>query len=233
MSFAEGKNYYEMLGVSREATSEEIRAAYKEIARVYHPDSQFYSDLTDQRPNGSQVDIFKQITSAYHTLMNNQKRAAYDQTLAPELPEWEEPVDEDLEILAALEKLGVDPEAVGMKAPPKARVRKNSAAYGIFGQVDSNELELEVRSLGQAQFNKTAFGHGEQGMVKRKKVTLTNLLRPTEQDYEPVSPSSTSRKTSSGAADHSDDRVQKLLIIFAITGGFCFIASIVAFVMIQ
>jgi hypothetical protein len=235
MSFTEGKNYYDMLGVPRDASLEEIRTAYKEIARVYHPDSQYYSDLTDQRPNGSQVDIFKQITAAYHTLINEQKRSAYDQTLPPELPDWEDPVDEDAEILAALEKLGVDPEVVGMNAPPKSRARRNSAAYGIFGSLESGDLELRDH-LGQAQFNKTAFGHGEAGLAKRKKVTLTNLLRPTIEDKPEAVPQvnfSSSHRVTAVGADAADDRIQQLLIVFALTGGFCFIASVIAFLLLK
>jgi len=231
------KNYYELLGVNRDASTEQIREAYKEIARVYHPDSQYYSDLTDQRPTDAQVDTFKILTAAYHTLTNASKRTAYDQTLAPELPEWEDPQDEDLEILEALEKIGVDPESVGIK--PR-RQRKNSSAYGIFGNVQSADVDMRERGDSPGQFNKNAFGHGEHGLVQRKRPTLTNLMRPNlDNDSEPVlqkANKSAPKASMSGLTQaplDSSDKVQKILIIFALTGGFCFVASIAAFLMLK
>lgn len=63
-------NYYEILGVSQDATSSEIRAAYRQKAKKYHPDSSKYNDAEI---------LFKQVKSAYNVLNNQRKRDLYSQ----------------------------------------------------------------------------------------------------------------------------------------------------------
>jgi molecular chaperone DnaJ len=63
------RDYYEVLGVGREAGTEEIRKAYRRLARQYHPDMNKNTDA-DER--------FKEINEAYEVLTDDQKRAAYD-----------------------------------------------------------------------------------------------------------------------------------------------------------
>ena len=64
------QDYYEVLGVSREASDEEIKKAYRRLAMKYHPD----------RNNGDKAaeEKFKQVGEAYSVLGDAQKRAAYD-----------------------------------------------------------------------------------------------------------------------------------------------------------
>jgi curved DNA-binding protein len=66
----EFKDYYEVMGVARDATQDQIKRAYRKLARKYHPD---VSDQTDAE------DRFKQLGEAYEVLKDPEKRAAYDQ----------------------------------------------------------------------------------------------------------------------------------------------------------
>ena len=63
------KDYYNTLGVSRSASSEEIQKAYWKLARQYHP---------DVNKSSSSEDKFKEINEAYEVLRDPQKRAKYD-----------------------------------------------------------------------------------------------------------------------------------------------------------
>lgn len=64
------RDYYELLGVSRNATPEEIKAAYRKMARKYHP------DVNREDENASEK--FKEINDAYEVLSDPQKRSVYD-----------------------------------------------------------------------------------------------------------------------------------------------------------
>ncbi|MBT1704532.1 tetratricopeptide repeat protein [Chryseosolibacter indicus] len=64
------RDYYEDLGVSRNATSGEIKAAYKKLAKLYHP---------DRNPGNRQAEeLFKIINEAYQVLCNPSKKGRYD-----------------------------------------------------------------------------------------------------------------------------------------------------------
>lgn len=63
------RDYYEVLGVSRDADAEEIRKAYRALAREYHPDVNKSEDAEE---------TFKEITEAYRVLSDEEKRAQYD-----------------------------------------------------------------------------------------------------------------------------------------------------------
>ena len=63
------RDYYEVLGVSRNASAEEIRRAYRRLARQYHPD-------VNKDPEAEER--FKEINEAYEVLSDEQRRAAYD-----------------------------------------------------------------------------------------------------------------------------------------------------------
>lgn len=85
MSF-EKKNFYERLGLSREATEEQIKEAYREIARIYHPDSHFFDEILGEveiDPGLSETDLekFRLVTEAYNALISAPKRKKYDESL--------------------------------------------------------------------------------------------------------------------------------------------------------
>jgi curved DNA-binding protein len=66
----EYKDYYETLGLSREASQQEIQRAYRKLARKYHPD-------ISKEPEAEKR--FKEITEAYEVLKDAEKRKKYDQ----------------------------------------------------------------------------------------------------------------------------------------------------------
>lgn len=70
------EDYYKVLGVSKNATEEEISKAYKKLALKYHPDRQH--GKTDEEKKIAE-DKFKECSEAYEVLSNKEKRASYDQ----------------------------------------------------------------------------------------------------------------------------------------------------------
>ena len=64
------RDYYEILGISKNASKDEIKKAYRKMALQFHPDKNKASDAEEK---------FKEINEAYEILSNDQKKSAYDQ----------------------------------------------------------------------------------------------------------------------------------------------------------
>ncbi len=64
------KNYYEILGVSKSASQDELKKSYRKLAMQYHPDKNAGNKEAEEK--------FKEISHAYDILSDEQKRAAYD-----------------------------------------------------------------------------------------------------------------------------------------------------------
>ena len=64
------RDYYEVLGVSREASAQEIKKAYRKLARSHHPDA--------NPDDAGAEDRFKELTEAYEVLSNDESRRPYD-----------------------------------------------------------------------------------------------------------------------------------------------------------
>lgn len=65
------KDYYEVLGVKKDAKSSEIKKAYRSLAKEFHPDKNPDDKTAEER--------FKEVQEAYETLSDDQKRSRYDQ----------------------------------------------------------------------------------------------------------------------------------------------------------
>ncbi|MDZ7318248.1 MAG: DnaJ domain-containing protein [candidate division KSB1 bacterium] len=68
------KNYYEILGVAPDCTQDEIKKAYRKLARSYHPDT----------CGGGDSSRFRSVQEAYENIGDSEKRAAYDRQLNAE-----------------------------------------------------------------------------------------------------------------------------------------------------
>jgi len=69
--YVEAKNYYKILGVKRDASEKEIKKAFREKAKLYHPDK-------NDSPDAEQK--FRELAEAYEILSDSNKRQTYDHT---------------------------------------------------------------------------------------------------------------------------------------------------------
>ena len=119
------KDYYSLLGIDRTATVDQIKNAYKEIARVYHPDSNFYSEIVAVPLKPDEEKVFRVLTQAYNTLSNPDKRKDYDKTLPPMLKGWDTDTESEFH----------QPRRASSGPYQQVENRRVSEAYGVFGNV--------------------------------------------------------------------------------------------------
>ena len=68
---AEKRDYYEVLGVDKSATDQDLKRAYRKLAKKYHPDANPGNKEAEEK--------FKEASEAYAVLSDKEKRAQYDQ----------------------------------------------------------------------------------------------------------------------------------------------------------
>src|SRR5919107_3684434 len=119
------KDYYKILGVTRGAGDDEIKKAYRKLARKYHPDVSKEANAKEK---------FQEVSEAYETLRDKEKRAAYD-------------------------SLGSFRPGQDFRPPPDWFDRFGAGRSEDLGGVDLSELFESLGAFGRA----TGFGRGRSG----------------------------------------------------------------------
>lgn len=117
-------NHYELLGVSQKASRQEIRGAYFELSKAFHPDTAFRKKVGTYR--SKMEAIFKRLTEAYEVLGKQKPRAEYDTYLASigEAKDAEEALSNETEIT---------PEMLAASAPSEPTPVPTAAAPSTAG----------------------------------------------------------------------------------------------------
>jgi len=152
-------NYYARLGVPQSATQEEIRTAYHQAARKFHP---------DQNKDQSTTEVFLQIQEAYETLSNPSKRSEYDQLLPKGIN-----APKDVAINAIYSRQAV----TAMNRPQLLYVLLN-----IMAIPDTNGISRQRQPLniGIVLDNSTSMSGSRLNAVKAAASQIIQMLRPED-----------------------------------------------------
>ncbi len=138
---ADPKNYYEILGIDRDANSGTIRSAFFQLARVWHPD-RLPKELADLKPEVTRM--FALMGEAHQGLSDEKKRADYDRMLK------EVPDDEQAQVATILEAAGAfqRAEVLMKKRDYKGALKEAKTAYELDGtQADHAALYAWIQGL--------------------------------------------------------------------------------------
>jgi curved DNA-binding protein len=125
------RDYYETLGVSKTASADEIKSAFRKLARKHHP------DLAKPKEKSAAEEKFKQINEAYEVLSDPEKRAKYDQLGA----NWNQPG--------------------GFQPPPEwTRGGTGGGGFRPFPGGNGGGVEFEFGGTGFSDFFEAFFGGG-------------------------------------------------------------------------
>ena len=128
------QDYYQILGVARNASEEEIKNVYRKLALIYHP---------DKNPSAGAVEKFKQIRNAYDVLSNPQKRRMYDSRGAGSMPnsgqgdqEQDKPIEQDV---------WVSLEEVAKGAEKKMKISRKIFHYDGGFTIEEKVLKINIK----------------------------------------------------------------------------------------
>jgi curved DNA-binding protein len=158
------KDYYSILGLQRNAAAEDIKKAYRKLARKYHPD-------VSKDPEGEEK--FKEVAEAYEALKDPEKRAAYDQLgnyrpgqdFQPS-PDWGKQFGdsqfsfEDADLADLFAGLAAGRHRAG---PGAGQMRMPGEDYEVTARIS---LEDAYRGT-EVELNLTVPEHDEKGLVRR------------------------------------------------------------------
>lgn len=156
----EYKDYYRILGVNKDASAEEIRRAYRSLARKYHPDVNPHDPAAEER--------FKEINEAYEVLSDPEKRRKYDQLGA----NW-----------ARFQQAGGDPNAFDWT---QWFAQPGSGTYTRTYKIDLDDLFGEGGGSGFSDFFEAIFGSGARPRTGRQYFRMDgrDLEEPVEISLE-------------------------------------------------
>ncbi len=124
------RDYYETLGVAKTASAEEVKSAFRKLARKHHP------DMAKARDKAAAEEQFKIINEAYEVLSDPEKRAKYDQLGA----DWNQPG--------------------GGQPPPGWAGQRGGRGGSPFGGGNGEGVEFEFGGTGFSDFFEAFFGGG-------------------------------------------------------------------------
>jgi len=156
LSFVEQRDFYGLLGVTKDASASDIKTAYFKLAKQLHPDVVARTGLEDMRKACERV--FKTASEAFAILSHPEKRAAYEKSLRPDgiTGNWQSaavPVSQELE-----ELLNATTDQLGAESGEAAKILcRSGAKHHTRGEYDIAELlfrrafELEPENAQYAQ----------------------------------------------------------------------------------
>ncbi len=93
------KNFYELLGVNRQASRRQIRDAYRTLARTLHPDTRYSGEANSPAYSADDANKMAQVNDAWFVLSDSARRQEYDRSLGfgrsgtePQAVEYEQPI---------------------------------------------------------------------------------------------------------------------------------------------